>query len=284
MSDPMPMPVSADSPVVEMRPTSGWIAIRPQELWEYRELLAFLIWRDLAVRYRQTILGVSWAILQPFCMMLIFTVFFGLLVAVPSDGIPYPLFAFAGLVPWTLFAQGLTLSSNSLVANQALIRKVYFPRLVLPMASVASTIVDFALAFVVLLGLMAWYHRYPGANVVWLPPLFLLAVVTSLGAGLWFSALNVLYRDIQYVVPFVVQVWLFSTPVVYSSSLIPEQWRAFYGLNPMAGVIEGFRWALFGSGAAPGPMMLVSAGAATAMSVGGLYFFRRMEKTFSDVV
>jgi lipopolysaccharide transport system permease protein len=267
-----------------MRPTSGWIAIRPRELWAYREVLYFLIWRDLAVRYRQTILGASWAILQPFCMMLIFTLFFGRLASMPSDGIPYPLFAFAGLVPWTLFAQGLTLSSNSLVANQALIRKVYFPRLVLPVASVASTVVDFALAFVVLLGLMAWYRMLPTANIVWLPPLFLLALVTSLGAGLWLSALNVLYRDIQYIVPFLVQVWLFSAPVVYPSSQIPEQWRAFYGLNPMAGVIEGFRWALFSSGTAPGPMVLVSAAAATAMCLGGLYFFRRMEKTFSDVV
>jgi lipopolysaccharide transport system permease protein len=247
-------------------------------------VLYFLIWRDLAVRYRQTILGASWAILQPFCTMLIFTIFFGQLASMPSDGIPYPLFAFAGLVPWTFFAQGLALSSNSLVANQALIRKVYFPRLVLPIASVASSVVDFAIAFVVLLGMMAWYHTFPTPNVVWLPPLFLLALVTSLGAGLWLSALNVLYRDIQYIVPFLVQVWLFLTPIIYPSSMIPERWRPFYGLNPMAGVIEGFRWALLSTDKAPGPMMLVSAGAATAMCVGGLYFFRRMEKTFSDVV
>jgi lipopolysaccharide transport system permease protein len=284
MRKPAPLSVSADAPVVEMRPTSGWIAIRPQELWEYREVLYFLIWRDLAVRYRQTVLGASWAILQPFCTMLIFTLFFGRLASIPSDGIPYPLFAFTGLVPWTFFAQSLTLSSNSLVANQALIRKVYFPRLVLPIASVASSVVDFAIAFVVLLGMMAWYHTFPTTNVVWLPLLFLLALVTALGAGLWLSALNVLYRDIQYIVPFLVQVWLFSTPIVYSSSMIPEAWRPFYGINPMAGVIEGFRWALLTSDKAPGPMVLVSAAAATAMCVGGLYFFRRMEKTFSDVV
>ena len=198
-----------ETPIIEIRPTSGWTAVRLRELWDNRELLYFLIWRDLKVRYRQTVLGASWAILQPFFTMLVFTLFFGRLAGMPSDGIPYPLFAFAALVPWTFFAQGLTLSANSIVANQALIRKVYFPRLVLPIAAVASSVVDFGIAFLVLLGMMVYYGITPTWNVIWLPPLFLLGLVTALGVGLWLSALNVLYRDIQYIVPFLVQVWLF---------------------------------------------------------------------------
>lgn len=275
---------AAGIPATVIEPTRGWVAIRLGEIWRFRELLGFLIWRDVKVRYKQTVLGASWAILQPLFTMLIFSIFFGRLAGMPSDGVPYPLFAYVALVPWTFFANGLTLSSNSLVANQGLLRKVYFPRLVIPLSAVASGIIDFLIAFTVLVGLAAWYGIAPTANVVWLPALVVLALVTALGAGLWFSALNVLYRDIQYVVPFLVQVWLYCSPIVYPSSLIPERWRALYAVNPMVGVVEGFRWALLGTDTAPGPMIAVSAVAAVALLVGGLFFFRRMEKTFSDVV
>ena len=271
-------------PVTVIEPVRGWVAVRLREVWQFRELLYFLIWRDVKVRYKQTILGAAWAVLQPFFTMLIFSVFFGRLAGMPSDGVPYPLFAYVALVPWTFFASGLTLSSNSLVANQALLRKVYFPRLVIPAAAVASGIIDFLIAFVVLIGLVLWYGMMPTANVVWLPALVLLALVTSLGGGLWFSALNVLYRDIQYIVPFLVQVWLYCTPIVYPSSLIPERWRALYAINPMVGVVEGFRWALLDTDTAPGAMILVSAAAAVALLVSGLFFFRRMERSFSDVI
>jgi lipopolysaccharide transport system permease protein len=275
-------PQAVDVTVIE--PSRGWVKVGLREVWKFRELLYFLIWRDVTVRYKQTIMGASWAILQPFFNMLIFSIFFGLLAGMPSDGVPYPLFAYVALVPWTFFANGLNLSSNSLVANQALIRKVYFPRLVIPVAAVASGIIDFGIAFLVLIGMVLYFDIVPTANIVWLPALFLLALVTALGAGLWFSALNVLYRDIQYIVPFLIQVWLFSTPIVYPSSLIPEGWRNLYAINPMAGVVEGFRWALLDTDTAPGPMILVSALASGALLVGGLFFFRRMERSFSDVV
>ena len=281
---PLAAPVTHGAQVTVIEPTRGWVAVRLREVWRYRELLYFLVWRDVKVRYKQTALGASWAILQPFFTMLIFSIFFGMLAGMPSDGVPYPLFTYVALVPWTFFASGLTLSSNSLVANQALIRKVYFPRLVIPVAAVASGVIDFCIAFVVLVGMVLFYDVMPTANVIWLPALFLLALVTALGAGLWFSALNVLYRDIQYIVPFLVQVWLFSTPIVYPSSLIPEAWRTLFAVNPMVGVVEGFRWALLDTATAPGPMILVSALAALLLLVGGLFFFRRMEKTFSDVV
>lgn len=276
--------MAAELPVIVIEPSRGWVPVRLDAVWQSRELLYFLIWRDVKVRYKQTILGASWAILQPFFTMLIFSIFFGKLAGIPSDGVPYPLFAYVALVPWTFFAAGLTFSSNSLVANQALLRKVYFPRLVIPIAAVASGAIDFVIAFVVLIGMALWYGVVPTANIIWLPALFLLALVTALGAGLWLSALNVLYRDIQYVVPFLVQVWLYSSPIVYPSSLIPERWRALYAINPMVGVVEGFRWALLDTDTAPGPMILVSALAATALLIGGLFFFRRMEKSFSDVI
>ena len=275
---------SSSQAVVQIRPSSGWVAIRLRELWEFRELLYFLVWRDLKVRYRQTVLGATWAVLQPFFTMLIFSVFFGRLAGIPSDGVPYPLFAFTALVPWTFFAQGLTLASNSLVANQGLIRKVYFPRLVIPIGTVVSNVIDFGIGFVVLLGLLAYYQVMPTPQAIWLPLLFVLALVTALGTGLWLSALNVLYRDVQYVVPFLVQVWLFLTPIAYPSSLIPEPWRLLYAINPMAGVVEGFRWVLLGTDTAPGPMIVVSTAAALALLGGGLMFFRRMERSFSDVV
>jgi len=283
-TESLPGNALANSHVTVIEPSRGWVAVKLREVWEYRELLYFLIWRDVKVRYKQTVLGASWAILQPFFTMLIFSIFFGLLAGLPSDGVPYPLFAYVALVPWTFFANGLSLSSTSLVANQALIRKVYFPRLVIPIAAVASGVIDFCIAFVVLIGLVLYYDIVPTANVVWLPALFLLALVTALGAGLWLSALNVLYRDVQYIVPFLIQVWLFSTPIVYPSSLVPERWRTLYALNPMTGVVEGFRWALLDTNTAPGPIVAVSAVAAVLLLAGGADFVRRMELSFSDVV
>jgi lipopolysaccharide transport system permease protein len=280
----MEVHVSVEVPVTVIEPSRGWVSLRLRALWRSRELLYFLIWRDVKVRYKQTLLGAAWAILQPLLTMVVFSIFFGKLARMPSDGVPYPLFAYVALVPWTFFANGLILSSGSLVSNQTLLRKVYFPRLVIPISAVASGLIDFGIAFVVLLGLAARYGVTPTSHMLWLPALVLLALVTALGVGLWFSALNVLYRDIQYVVPFLVQVWLYATPIVYPSSLVPERWRTLYALNPMVGVVEGFRWALLGTGTGPGPMILVSAAAALALMIGGLFFFRRMEKSFSDVV
>jgi lipopolysaccharide transport system permease protein len=276
--------VSVEVPLTVIEPSKGWVSLRLGALWRFRELLYFLIWRDVKVRYKQTLLGAAWAILQPLLTMVIFSVFFGKLAGMPSDGVPYPLFAYIALVPWTFFANGLTLSSNSLVSNRTLLRKVYFPRLVIPVSAVASGLIDFGIAFVVLLGLAAKYGVTPTVHVLWLPALVLLALVTALGVGLWFAALNVLYRDIQYIVPFLVQVWLYATPIVYPSSLVPARWRTLYAINPMVGVVEGFRWALLGTGTAPGPMILVSAVVSIAILIGGLFFFRRMEKSFSDVV
>lgn len=270
--------------VVFIKPSKSWVSLNLRSLWEYRELLYFLTWRDIKVRYKQTILGAAWAILQPFLTMLIFSVFFGRLVKVPSDGIPYPLFAFAALVPWTFFANGLNQSSNSLISSANLLKKVYFPRLAIPVATVLAGVVDFVLAFVVLLLLMAYYRVTPTINIIWTPLLLALAFVTSLGVGLWMSALNVKYRDVRYVVPFLVQIWLFSTPVAYPSSLLHEPWRTIYGLNPMVGVVEGFRWALLGANTAPGLMVFASAAAAVLILVSGAFYFRHMEKIFADVV
>ena len=267
-----------------LEPSPGWVSLRLRELWEYRELLYFLTWRDIKVRYKQTVLGAAWAILQPFLTMVVFSLFFGRLARIPSDGVPYPIFSFAALVPWTLFAYGLTQSSASLVASQNLIKKIYFPRLVIPIASVLSALVDFMIAFGVLLGMMLWYGVTPTMNVCWLPALVLLALTTSLGVGLWLCALNVQYRDVKYMMPFLTQFWLFATPIAYPSSLLPESLRVLYGLNPMAGVIEGFRWALLNTDTQPGPMILASASVATALLVSGLFYFRRMEKTFADIV
>jgi lipopolysaccharide transport system permease protein len=278
------VPGDPDLPVTVIQPSRGWAPLRLSELREYRELLYFLVWRDIKVRYKQTALGVAWAIIQPFFTMLVFTLFFGKLANVQSDGVPYALFSFTALVPWTFFANGLSQSADSLVGNANLIKKVYFPRLVVPLAAVLSGVVDFALAFLVLIGMMLYYGIVPTLNVIWLPPLMLLALVTAVGVGLWLSALNVEFRDVRYVVPFLIQFWLFATPIAYPSSLLSEPWRTLYGLNPMAGVVEGFRWALLGTDTAPGPMILVSALAATVILVSGAYYFRRMEKTFADVV
>ena len=271
-------------PTIIIRPSQGWIALKLRDLWEYRELLYFLVWRDIKVRYKQTALGAAWAIIQPFFSMVVFSIFFGKLAKMPSDGIPYPIFAFSALVPWTFFANGLAQSANSLVDSANLIRKVYFPRLTIPIANVLSGLVDFTIAFVVLLGMMFWYGVVPTGRIVWLPLFLLLALVTALAVGLWLSVLNVEYRDVRYTIPFLTQFWMYATPVVYPSSLLSEPWRTIYGLNPMVGVIEGFRWALLGTKTAPGPMIAVSAGAALILLIGGAYYFRRMEKTFADVV
>ena len=255
-----------------------------RDLWAYRELLYFLAWRDFKVRYKQTALGAAWAVIQPFFTMVVFSIFFGYLGKIPSDGIPYPVFAYSALLPWSLFAHALNESSNSLVNNQSLITKVYFPRLIIPIAPLFVGLVDFAIAFVVLLGLMLFYGILPGFALLTAPLFVLLAVVTALAVGMWLSALNVQYRDVRYTIPFLTQLWLFATPVAYPSSLLPEPWRSLYGLNPMAGVVEGFRWALLGRTTAPGPLIAVSVGAVLALLLGGLWYFNRMEQTFADVV
>jgi len=278
------LPLASDAPLIVIEPSRGWVPIRLRELWEYRELLYFLTWRDIKVRYKQTVLGAAWAIIQPFFTMVVFSLFFGSLANMPSDGIPYPIFSYAALVPWTFFAHGLSQSSNSLVGSANLIRKVYFPRLVVPIASVVSGVVDFVLAFVVLLGMMLYFGIVPTANVIWLPLLLLLSFVTAMGVGLWLSAMNVQFRDVRYAVPFLTQFWLFATPIAYSSSLLPQPWRTLYGLNPMVGVVEGFRWALLGTETAPGPVIIVSALVAVGLMVSGAFYFRRVEKTFADVV
>lgn len=278
------IPHGSDVRILHIKPSRGWVSLKLAELWAYRELLYFLIWRDIKVRYKQTALGATWAIIQPVSTMIVFSLFFGKLAKMPSDGIPYPIFSYAALVPWTFFAAGLTQSSNSLVGSSNLITKVYFPRLVIPLATVLSGVVDFALALVVLLGMMLYYHIVPGLAVLWLPLFLLLAVVTSLGVGLWLSSLNVKYRDVRYVVPFITQFWLFATPIAYPSSLLSQPWRTLYGLNPMVGVVEGFRWALLGTKSSAGPVVLVSAAVALVTLISGAFYFRRMEKTFADIV
>lgn len=264
-------------------PTQGWAQIGLDELWNARELLYFLIWRDVKVRYKQTVMGVLWAIIQPIFTMVIFSLFFGRLAGVPSDEIPYPLFSFAALVPWTFFVNALTQASNSLVNNANMIKKVYFPRLLLPSATVLAGVIDFALAFLILLLMMAGYHIYPTARIIWLPLFLLLAVLTSLGVSLWLAAMSVQFRDVRYMVPFLTQAWLFLTPIAYPSSMLAQPWRTLYGINPMAGVVDGFRWALLGTAMPPMPMIAVSAIVALGLFIGGVYYFRRMEKSFADV-
>jgi lipopolysaccharide transport system permease protein len=276
--------MEANVQVIRIEPSKGWVALQLQELWAYRELLYFLIWRDVMVRYKQTALGVAWAIIQPVFTMLVFSLFFGRLGKMPSDGIPYPIFTYAALVPWTFFSQGLSQASNSLVGSANLIKKVYFPRLCVTIAAVTSGLIDFALAFLVLLGMMLYYGILPGVKVVWLPVLLLLTVTTSLGVSLWLSALNVHFRDVRHIIPFLTQIWLFATPIAYPSSLLSEPWRTLYSINPMVGVVEGFRWALLGAETAPGPMVIVSFLAALAILISGIFYFRRLEKTFADVV
>lgn len=269
--------------MIKIKPQRGWVPINLSDLWAYRELLYFFTWREIKVRYKQTFLGAAWAVIQPFFMMVVFTLFFGKLAKVPSDGIPYPLFNYAALLPWTLFAEGITRSTNSLVQDANLIKKVYFPKLVMPVSGIISPLIDFAIAFLVFLGMMFYFGFMPTLRILYLPCFLLLVLMTSAGVGLWLSAINAQYRDVRYVVPFLVQLWLFASPVVYSSSLLPESWQVIYGLNPMAGVIEGFRWALLGTNP-PGPLMAVSVLVVIIILVSGAFYFRRMEKIFADVV
>jgi lipopolysaccharide transport system permease protein len=280
-----PLAIPANAPaIVRIHPPRGWLELRLHELWEYRELLYFFVWRDVKVRYKQTVIGVAWVILQPLMTMGVFTIFFGRLAKLPSQGLPYPVFYFAALVPWSYFAQALNSCTTIVVSNQQVITKVYFPRLILPLAAVCSGLVDFAIGLVVMIILTVAFQIHPPATVLLLPVFLLLAVLTALGIGLWTSALNALYRDVATIIPFLVQFWMLASPVAYPSSLVPVRWRWLYGLNPMAGVIDGFRWALTGRGDPPGPQMAASAAMVAVLVLGGLFFFQRVEGTVADRV
>ncbi|MFL6294142.1 MAG: ABC transporter permease [Thermoanaerobaculia bacterium] len=282
--------MAVDVPVTIIQPSRGWVPARLDEIWEHRELLYFFVWRDVKVRYKQTALGAGWAVLQPLLTMLIFTIFFGRMAGIGSEGVPYPIFSYAGLLPWTFFSQGLGSASNSLVGSAGLLKKVYFPRLIVPVSAVLGGLVDFAVAFVVLIGMMFWYGVEPGLGVLLLPVLLLLSAASALGAGLFLSALNVEFRDVRYVMPFFIQLLLFVTPVIYPASKVTAKLEEMglpgwlYGLNPMAGVIQGFRWSLLGSGMNPGPLLAAGTAVTVLLLAGGLFYFRRMERTFADVV
>ncbi len=273
-----------DEEIILIRPSKGWGSLNLGEIWLYRELVYFLTWRDLKVRYKQTALGAGWAILQPVLSMIVFSIFFGGLLSVPSEGVPYPIFSYAALLPWGVFAKALNDTGRSLVSNRAMLTKIYFPRMVIPLASVFSSMADFLIAFIVMLGLMFYYQIPPTVNIWTLPFFLLLAVITALGVGLWLSAMNVLYRDIGYMIPYITQLWFYLTPIVYPASKVPEEWQFFYALNPMVGVVEGFRWALLGTADAPNPMIAVSATIALLIFISGMFYFRRMERTFADMV
>jgi lipopolysaccharide transport system permease protein len=274
-----------DAPVVTISPTKGWASLQLRELWIYRELLYFLTWREVKVRYKQTVIGAAWALIQPLFTMLIFTLFFGRLAKMPSDGIPYSVFSLSGLVIWTFFANGVTAAANGLVANANLVSKVYFPRLTIPISGFCSGIPDFCLSMAMLLVVVLLNHIVPGPAMLWLPFLFMMALATGLGVGMWLAALNVEYRDVRYVLPFLLQFWMYATPIAYPASLLKQEWqRTVYALNPMVGVVEGFRWCLVGKGPAPGPVLVVSAATAAALLISGAFYFRRMERTFADIV
>ncbi|MFQ5578413.1 MAG: ABC transporter permease [Anaerolineae bacterium] len=285
---PVSRPADAPVPVVVIRPTKGWASLQLQALWQYRELLYFMVWREIKVRYKQTVLGILWIVLQPVISIVVFSLLFGKLLEVPSNGVPYPIFAYAALLPWSYFASSLNRSSSSLVGNAQLITKVYFPRLIIPISGVLSGLVDFAVAFLVIVAMMIYYRVVPTLAVLLLPFFLLLAGLTALGFSLWLSALNVRFRDVKYMVPFIVQTWMYVTPVVYGSTLIPERFRFLLGLNPMTGVVEGFRWALLGryltDVQAPGLLFWISVVIALAVLVGGMIFFRATERTFADIV
>jgi len=273
-----------DIPVLRIAPPSRWWAIPFGELWSHRELLYFFVWRDIKIRYKQTAIGAAWAVLQPFLTMLVFSLFFGKLARIPSGGLPYPIFYYSALLPWMYFAAALQNATNTIVENQRLITKVYFPRLALPISAVFSGLVDFGVSFLMFLVMMVYYGIRPGAAALWLPVFLLLAILTALGVGLWLSALNAIYRDVRYVLPFLVQFWMFASPVVYASSLVPAKWRWLYGLNPMAGVIEGFRWSLTGHGDPPGLPFCVSTAVVIAILLSGIGFFQKMETAVADAV
>ena len=275
---------SQEAPSFEIRPTTGWVSLDLRELWAYRELVYFLTWRDIKVRYKQTAIGVAWAVLQPLAMMMVFTVLFGKLANIPSEGVPYPLFAYAALLPWQLFSRTISESTSSLVTDQRLITRVYFPRIIVPLSTTLAAMADFGIASGLLMALMFYYGVIPGAAVIWLPAFILLMVITALGIGFWLSALNVEYRDVMYTVPFIIQFWFFVTPIVYPSSLVPERWQILYGLNPMVGVVEGIRWALLGVGTGPSPMLAVSILIALFLFVSGIIWFQRREESFVDTL
>ena len=276
--------VLTQPPVLRITPPARWWEIRFGELWEYRELLYFFVWRDIKIRYKQTAIGAAWAVLQPLLTMIVFTLFFGKLAHIPSEGLPYPIFYYSALLPWMYFAASLQNATNTIVENQRVITKVYFPRLDLPLSSVLSGLVDFGVSFLMFVAMVIYFGIGPSAALLWLPAFLLLALLTALGVGLWLSALNAIYRDVRYVVPFLVQFWLFASPVAYPSSLVPEKWRWLYGLNPMAGVIEGFRWSLTGRGEPPGRLILVSSGVVLVVLLSGVAYFQKMETTIADVV
>jgi lipopolysaccharide transport system permease protein len=275
---------TSETPVLRIEPLGGWRGLGLRELWEHRELVAFLAWRDVKVRYAQTALGAAWAVLQPVMTMVVFSIFFGRLGGMPSDGLPYSVFSYAALVPWGLFANGLTSAAGSVVAGSNLIQKVYFPRFAIPLAPILSSLLDFGIALGVLAVLMALYGISPTWNIVWLPLLIVLTLITSLGVGLWLAALNVRYRDVRYTIPFLLQIWLFATPIAYPSSIVPEGWRTLYALNPLVGVVDGFRWALLGTASAPSTTVCMSSAAALLVLVTGAYYFRRVEALFADIV
>ena len=285
MKESTTLPTHQQNPLLILQASQGWATLQLGAIWRYRELLGFLIWRDIKVRYKQTVLGILWAILQPVMTMVIFSAFFGELAKVPSDGVPYYLFSYCGLVPWALFSGGLSRSVGSLVSNSNLIKKIYFPRLLIPISSVVGGVIDFALAFLVLIVLLVLGGYFPTLNILWLPYFILLAIVTALGVGLWLSAMNVQFRDVNYIIPFIVQSWMYITPIAYPSSLIQnEVLRALYSLNPMVGVVEGFRWALLGIQIDLGLTVFISSGVALFLLITGLFYFRRMERTFADVI
>jgi lipopolysaccharide transport system permease protein len=282
------MPDSVDKnikriPSLIIKPSPKWVSVNFKELWNYRELLLSFTLRDIKIRYKQTALGLLWAIIQPLFMMVIFTVIFGRFAKIPSDGIPYPLFCIAALIPWILFSEGLTRSTMSMVSNANIMTKVYFPRLIMPISGILSPIVDFTVSVIILVLMMVYYGLIPTINIVFLPLFILLTLTTSLGVGLWLSALNVKYRDFQYTIPFIIQLWMYASPVVYPASMIPESIRFLYGLNPMVGVIEGFRWALFGT-TFPSLVILVSICMVMVLLISGMFYFRRMERYYADIV
>ena len=271
-------------PSVHIAARGRWLALDLVELWAYRELLYFFVWRDIKVRYKQTVIGAAWAVLQPVMTMLVFSLFFGTLAKIPSQGLPYPVFYYCALLPWMYFSTAMQGATNIVVDQQRVITKIYFPRVVLPIAAVLSGLLDFAISFAVFLGMMVYYRIVPTKAVIWLPAFTLLAILTALGVGLWLSALNALYRDVRYVLPFLVQFWMFASPVAYASSLVPAKWRLLYGLNPMAGVIEGFRWALTGHGQPPGILLAASSAAVILLVFSGLVYYHAVEGTMADVV
>jgi lipopolysaccharide transport system permease protein len=271
--------------LVTIKPVKGWVPLNLKDLWHYRELVYFLTWRDLKVRYKQSVLGVLWALLKPFMNMVVFTIFFGQLAKIPSDGIPYPIFSYTGLLPWGFFAAALEVSARSMLQSGGMVSKIYFPRIIVPLSSVFANLVDFLIAFTILIGMMFYYQITPTINTLWLPVFILLAMITAIGVGLWFSALLVMYRDINYMLPFITEIWKFVSPVVYSATMIPEKWQWLYSINPMAGVVSGFRWALLGQPETISFSSLAISGAISLIIfISGLYFFRRMERIFADMI